>query len=46
MADVERVLDDFIFLQYGTMGLHAPVAYVHETFGMSVDDYFRGAFRC
>ena len=46
VADVERVLDDFIFLQYGTMVLHAPVAYVHETFGMSVDDYFRGAFRC
>ncbi|WP_080797609.1 ABC transporter ATP-binding protein [Arabiibacter massiliensis] len=46
VADVERVLDDFIFLQYGTMVLHAPVAYVRETFGMSVDDYFRGAFRC
>ena len=46
VADVERVLDDFVLLQYGTMMLHAPVGYVRETFGMSLDDYFRGAYRC
>lgn len=46
VADVERVLDDFVLLQYGTMVLHAPVAYVREGFGMSLDDYFRGAYRC
>lgn len=45
VSDVEKVLDDFIFLQYGTMVLHAPVAYVHEQFGVSLDEYFRGAFR-
>lgn len=46
VADVERVLDDFVFLHFGTMVLHAPVAFVHEQYGMGLDDYFRGAFRC
>lgn len=46
IADVERVLDDFVFLHYGTMVVHAPAAYVREQFNMSLDDYFRGAFRC
>ena len=45
-ADVERVLDDFIFLQYGTMVMHAPTEQMRAQFGMSLDDYFRGAFRC
>lgn len=46
IADVEHVLDDFVFLQYGTMILHAPTEYVRAQFGMSLDGYFRGAFRC
>lgn len=46
IADVERVLDDFIFLQYGTMVMHAPTEQMRAQFGMSLDDYFRGAFRC
>ena len=46
IADVEPVLDDFIFLQYGTMVVHAPVAFVREQGYESLDDYFRRAFRC
>ena len=46
VADVERVLDDFVLLQYGTLALHAPVALVRERYGMGLDDYFRGAHRC
>ncbi len=46
IADVERVLDDFVFLQYGTMVMHAPASFVRDQYGMSLDDYFRGAFRC
>lgn len=46
IADVETVLDDFIFLQYGTMVVHAPVAYAAEQGYASLDDYFRRAFRC
>lgn len=46
IADVERVLDDFVFLHYGTLVMHAPTAYVRERFGVSLDEYFRGSFRC
>ncbi|MCI8468855.1 MAG: ABC transporter ATP-binding protein [Eggerthellaceae bacterium] len=46
IADVEPVLDDFVFLQYGTMVVHAPVAFVREQGYPSLDDYFRRAFRC
>ena len=46
VADIEQVLDDFVFLHYGTLVLHAPVAYVREQFGLSLDQYFRGSFRC
>ena len=46
IADVERVLDDFVFLHYGTLVMHAPTAYVREQFGVSLDEYFRGSFRC
>ncbi len=46
IADVERVLDDFVFLHYGTMVMHAPAAFVRQQYGMGLDDYFRGAFRC
>ena len=42
IADVERVLDDFVFLQYGTMVMHAPASFVRDQYGMSLDDYFRG----
>lgn len=46
VADVERVLDDFVFLQYGTVVAYAPVAQMCQQVGMSLDLYFRGAFRC
>lgn len=46
VADVEGVLDDFIFLQYGTMVLHAPIGYAAEQGYASLDDLFRKGFRC
>ena len=46
VGDVERVLDDFIFLSYGRLTLHAPVAYAHEQGYASLDDLFRKEFRC
>lgn len=46
VADVERILDDFILLSYGALAIHAPVAYVRERYGVSLDAYFRGVFRC
>ena len=46
VRDVESVLDDFILLRYGTMLLHAPVGYVVQEKGMTLDAYFREEFRC
>ena len=46
VGDVERVLDDFIFLSYGRLTLHAPVAYAREQGYASLDDLFRKEFRC
>lgn len=46
VRDVESVLDDFILLRYGTMLLHAPVAYVTQEKGTTLDAYFREEFRC
>lgn len=46
VRDVESVLDDFILLRYGTMMLHAPVAYVTQEKGTNLDAFFREEFRC
>lgn len=46
VRDVEEVLDDFILLRYGQMLLHAPVAYVTQEKGTTLDAYFREEFRC
>lgn len=46
VADVESVLDDFVFLRAGTMVLHAPVGYAHELGYACLDDCFRKEFRC
>lgn len=46
VRDVESVLDDFIFLRYGTMLLHAPVGYVAQEIGTTLDAFFREEFRC
>ncbi len=46
VRDVEEVLDDFIFLRYGQMLLHAPVAYVTQRKGTTLDAFFREEFRC
>lgn len=46
VADIERVLDDFILLQYGTVLLHSTPETVREQTGLSLDEYFRGLYRC
>lgn len=46
VRDVGAVLDDFILLRYGTMLLHAPVAYVTQEKGTTLDAFFREEFRC
>lgn len=46
IADVEPVLDEAIFLQYGQVRLYQPVDMIRENTGKSVDALFREVYRC
>ncbi|MBQ1544537.1 MAG: ABC transporter ATP-binding protein [Clostridia bacterium] len=45
IADIEPVLDEFVFIRTGDMIRHSTVESVHES-GESVDTLFREVFRC
>ncbi len=46
IADVERVLDEAVFLNSGKIVSHREVDEIRETEGKSVDQLFREVFRC
>lgn len=46
IGDVEKILDDVVFLQNGQIVLADSAEQVREAHGKSVDDYFREVFRC
>ncbi|MFA5658593.1 MAG: ABC transporter ATP-binding protein [Oscillospiraceae bacterium] len=46
IADVETVLDEFIFIQNGTIRMHSTVDEIRETQGKSVDALFREVYKC
>lgn len=46
IADIERVLDDVIFLEGGTAALQSSADALREKEGASVDQVFRRMFRC
>lgn len=46
IGDVEKVLDEFVFLREGVVTMHDTTDNVRETQGKSVDDLFREVFRC
>ena len=46
IADIERVLDDIIFLQNGRINLVSSVDEIRENHKKSVDELFREVFRC
>lgn len=46
IADVERVLDEAVFLDRGSVVCHREVDEIRETEGKSVDQLFREVFRC
>ncbi len=46
IADVEKILDEFIFLQQGQLVAYASTDSLREDLGKSVDEYFREVFRC
>jgi ABC-2 type transport system ATP-binding protein len=46
IADIERVLDEVIFISGGNLLFHRGVDEIRETEHKSVDDLFREVFRC
>jgi ABC-2 type transport system ATP-binding protein len=46
ITDIEKVLDDVIFLRQGQALLHSTVEDIRENKGKSVDAYFREVFAC
>ena len=46
IADVEKVLDEFIFIKNGEIVMQSSVDNLREEKGMSVDEYFREVFKC
>lgn len=46
IADIEKVLDDVIFISQGKVVMSATVDEIREEKGKSVDDLFREVFRC
>lgn len=46
IADVERVLDEFVFINMGNLVMHSTADAVRAERGMSIDQLFREVFRC
>ena len=46
IADIERILDEAVFINDGHIISHRTVDDIRETEGKSVDEYFREVFRC
>ncbi len=46
IGDIEKVLDDVVFLKEGRVLLHSSADYIRGAFGKSVDEYFREVFAC
>jgi len=46
ISDIERILDDVVFISYGKIFLTKSVDEIRETEGKSVDTLFREVFKC
>lgn len=46
ISDVEKILDEVVFLHRGQIALHDSVDNIRQERGMSVDGLFREVFRC
>lgn len=46
IGDVEKILDDVVFLAYGRMAMHTSVQDIRQRRGKSVDALFREVYRC
>lgn len=46
ISDIERVLDEVVFINQGRTAMHMPLDALREQEGKSVDQVFREVFRC
>ena len=46
ISDIERILDEFIFIQNGQIAAYAPTEDLRADTGKSIDEYFREVFKC
>lgn len=46
ISDIERTLDEFVFLQNGQIVSYASTDSLREDLGKSIDTYFREVFKC
>ena len=46
ISDIEKVLDEAVFIQNGEIKLHKTVDEIRQENGSSVDNYFREVFKC
>lgn len=46
ISDIETILDDVIFMKNGQILMQSTVENIRETYGKSVDAYFREVFAC
>ena len=46
IADVEKVLDEFVFINKGELIMYNSADNVREQLGKSIDELFREVFRC
>lgn len=46
ISDIEKVLDEVVFIQNGDIKLHKSVDEIREESGSSVDNFFREVFKC
>lgn len=46
ISDIEKILDDVIFLSYGNITLYKSVDEIREETGKSIDSLFREVFKC
>ena len=46
IADIEKILDEVIFIKEGNLNLHSSVDAIREKEGKSIDSLFREVFKC
>ncbi len=46
ISDIEQILDDVVFIQYGQIVMHKSVDEIRQIEGKSVDSLFREVFKC